>query len=98
MQGNHNSPNNLSKLLVGFKSVNQIADDDQLQILSRNINTGYQQNECCKDGFTCSTFRPFTEKKRGKYIHLRDISISIVIHRQIPKTFKESNKNIWLLS
>ena len=59
--------NNLCKLFVGFKSSNQILD--QLQILSRNLNTGYQQNECCREGFAYSTIKPFTEKKTRKYTH-----------------------------
>ena len=42
---------------------------DQLQILSRNLNTGYQQNECCREGFAYSTIKPFTEKKTRKYTH-----------------------------
>ena len=62
-----NDPNKLCKLFVGFKSSNQILD--QLQILSRNLNTGYQQNECCREGFAYSTIKPFNEKKTRKYTH-----------------------------
>ena len=62
-----NDSENLCKLFVGFKSSNQILD--QLQILSRNLNTGYQQNECCREGFAYSTIKPFSEKKTRKYTH-----------------------------
>ena len=62
-----NDTNNLCKLFVGFKSSNQIMD--QLQILCRNLNTGYQQNECCREGFAYSTIKPYTEKKTRKYTH-----------------------------
>lgn len=57
----------LCKLFVGFKSSNQILD--QLQIISNNISTGYQQNECCREGFAYSTLKPYTEKKTRRYIH-----------------------------
>ena len=62
-----NDSNNLCKLFVGFKSSNQKLD--QLQILCGNLNTGYQQNECCREGFTYSTIKPYTEKKTRKYTH-----------------------------
>ena len=48
--------NELCKLFVGFKSFNQILD--QLQILCRNLNTGYQQNKCCRESFAYSTIKP----------------------------------------
>ena len=57
----------LCKLFVGFKSSNQILD--QLQILSRNLSTGYQQNECVREGFAYSAIKPFNEKKTKKYTH-----------------------------
>ena len=57
----------LCKLFVGFKSSNQILD--QLQILCRNLSTGYQQNECCREGFAYSTLKPRNEKKTRKYVH-----------------------------
>ena len=43
-----NDPAKICKLFVGFKSSNQILD--QLQILSRNLSTDYQQNECVREG------------------------------------------------
>ena len=57
----------ICKLFVGFKSSNQILD--QLQILCRNLSTGYQQNECCREGFAYSTLKPRNEKKTRKYVH-----------------------------
>ena len=57
----------LCKIFVGFKSSNQILD--QLQILCRNLSTGYQQNECCREGFAYSTLKPKQEKKTRKYVH-----------------------------
>ena len=30
---------------------------------------GYQQNECCRDGFAYSTIKPYNEKKTRKYTH-----------------------------
>ena len=57
----------LLKLFVGFKSSNQILD--QLQINNRNRSTGYQQNECCREGFAYSAIKPQAEKKTKKFIH-----------------------------
>ena len=57
----------LCKIFVGFKSSNQILD--QLQILCNNLSTGYQQNECCREGFAYSTLKPKQEKKTRKYVH-----------------------------
>ena len=56
----------LCKIFVGFKSSNQILD--QLQITCRNLSTGYQQNECCREGFAYSTLKPRNEKKTRKYV------------------------------
>ena len=33
------------------------------------MNTGYQQNECCREGFAYSTIKPYNEKKTRKYTH-----------------------------
>ncbi len=57
----------LGKIFVGFRSSNQILD--QLQINCNNSNTGYQQNECCREGFAYSNIKPKCEKKTKKYIH-----------------------------
>ena len=57
----------LGKIFVGFKSSNQLLD--QLQIYSNNLSTGYQQNECCREGFCYSTIKPYSEKKTRKYTH-----------------------------
>ena len=57
----------LGKIFVGFKSSNQLLD--QLQIYSNNISSGYQQNECCREGFCYSTIKPYSEKKTRKYTH-----------------------------
>ena len=65
----------LCKLFVGFKSSNQILD--QLQILCRNLSTGYQQNECCREGFAYSTLKPKQEKKTRKYVHSLYENVSI---------------------
>ena len=59
--------NHLVKLFVGFKSSNQLLE--QLQIMSNNISTGYQQNECCREGYCYSTIKPYSEKKTRKYTH-----------------------------
>ena len=65
----------LCKLFVGFKSSNQILD--QLQITCRNLSTGYQQNECCREGFAYSTLKPRNEKKTRKYVHSLYENVSI---------------------
>ena len=57
----------LGKIFVGFKSSNQLLD--QLQIYSNNVSTGYQQNECCREGYCYSTIKPYSEKKTRKYTH-----------------------------
>ena len=68
IQATHvNDTNHLGKLFVGFKSSNQLLD--QLQIYSNNISSGYQQNECCREGFCYSTIKPYSEKKTRKYTH-----------------------------
>ena len=59
--------NRLAKIFVGFKSSNQLLD--QLQIMSNNVSTGYQQNECCREGYCYSTIKPYPEKKTRKYTH-----------------------------
>lgn len=60
-------PNNLYKLFVGFKSSNQIFD--RLEILHNNVNVGYQQNECIREGFLYSAVKPEDEKKRRRFVH-----------------------------
>ena len=65
--GQFTDTNHLCKLFVGFKSSNQILD--QLQITCRNLATGYQQNECCREGFAYSTIKTQQEKKTKKYTH-----------------------------
>ena len=62
-----NDTEKLGKIFVGFKSSNQLLD--QLQICSNNLSTGYQQNECCREGFCYSTIKPYSEKKTRKYTH-----------------------------
>ena len=58
---------NLYKIFVGFKSSNQLLD--RLEILHNNVNVGYQQNECVREGFLYSTLKPETEKKRRRFVH-----------------------------
>ena len=60
-------PNNLYKLFVGFKSSNQLFD--RLEILHNNVNVGYQQNECIREGFLYSSVKPEAEKKRRRFVH-----------------------------
>ena len=60
-------PNNFYKLFVGFKSSNQLFD--RLEILHNNVNVGYQQNECVREGFLYSSVKPETEKKRRRFVH-----------------------------
>ena len=72
---NFQDKDHLCKLFVGFKSSNQILD--QLQILCRNLSTGYQQNECCREGFAYSTLKPRNEKKTRKYVHSLYENVSI---------------------
>ena len=45
----------LMKIFVGWKSSNQMID--RLQILCNNLDTGYQQNECTREGFAYSTIK-----------------------------------------
>ena len=73
--GNFSDKDHLCKLFVGFKSSNQILD--QLQILCRNLSTGYQQNECCREGFAYSTLKPRNEKKTRKYVHSLYENVSV---------------------
>ena len=72
---NFTDKDHLCKIFVGFKSSNQILD--QLQILCRNLSTGYQQNECCREGFAYSTLKPRNEKKTRKYVHSLYENVSI---------------------
>ena len=72
---NFTDKDRLCKLFVGFKSSNQILD--QLQINCRNLSTGYQQNECCREGFAYSTLKPKQEKKTRKYVHSLYENVSI---------------------
>ena len=58
---------NLMKLFVGWKSSNQILD--HLQILCNNLDTGYKQNECTREGFAYSTIKTQQEKKTKKFTH-----------------------------
>ena len=60
-------PDNLYKLFVGYKSSNQLFD--RLEILHNNVNVGYQQNECIREGFLYSVLKPETEKKRRRFVH-----------------------------
>ena len=60
-------PQNFYKLFVGLKSSNQLLD--RLEILHNNVNVGYQQNECVREGFLYSTLKPETEKKRRRFVH-----------------------------
>ena len=60
-------PNNFYKLFVGFKSSNQIFD--RLEILHNNVNVGYSQNECIREGFLYSVLKPDSEKKRRRFVH-----------------------------
>ena len=62
-----NDNNRLFKLFVGFKDSNQILD--KLQIYCRGKNTGYNQNECLREGFAYSVIKPKQEKRTKKYIH-----------------------------
>ena len=65
--GEIDDPNNFYKLFVGFKSSNQIFD--RLEILHNNVNVGYQQNECIREGFLYSAVKPEAEKKRRRFVH-----------------------------
>ena len=60
-------PDRLFKLFVGFKDSNQILD--KLQIYCGGKNTGYNQNECLREGFAYSAIKPKQEKRTKKYIH-----------------------------
>ena len=57
----------LLQVFVGFKSSNQILD--QLQIMSNNITTSYQNNECLREGFAYSTIKAYDQKKTRRYVH-----------------------------
>ena len=60
-------PQHFYKLFVGLKSSNQLLD--RLEILHNNVNVGYQQNECVREGFLYSALKPETEKKRRRFVH-----------------------------
>ena len=40
-----------------------------MEILHNNVNVGYQQNECVREGFLYSAVKPETEKKRRRFVH-----------------------------
>ena len=42
---------------------------DRLQILYNNLDTGYQQNECTREGFAYSTIKTQQEEKNKKFTH-----------------------------
>ena len=60
-------PFNLLQIFVGWKSSNQIMD--QLQIISNNQTTNYQNNECIREGFAYSNVKAYSQKKTRRYIH-----------------------------
>ena len=62
-----NDPERLCKLFVGWKSSNQILDE--LQILSRNQSSNYQQNEMVREGFAYSNVKGRAERIRHRFSH-----------------------------
>lgn len=62
-----NDTNHLFKLNIGFKSSNQLVDDQF--IYCNNIDTGYHNQECVREGMAYSAIKPLQEKKTKKYIH-----------------------------
>ena len=60
-------PDRIFKLFVGFKDSNQILD--KLQIYCNGKNTGYNQNECLREGFAYSVIKPKQEKRTKRFIH-----------------------------
>ena len=60
-------PDELLQIFVGWKSSNQIMD--QLQIINNNQTTGYQNNECIREGFAYSNIKAVSQKKTRRYIH-----------------------------
>lgn len=59
-------PDKLMKVFVGWRCSNQILD--QLQIVSNNNNTGYQQNECVREGFAYATLMDKHNRTNRKYV------------------------------
>ena len=45
--------------IVGFKSSNQLFD--RLKILHKNVDVGYEQNDCVREGFLYSYVKPEIE-------------------------------------
>ena len=59
--------NDLIQIFVGWKSSNQILD--QLNIFSNGRSSGYQQNECIREGFAYANLMNNAAKQHRKYIH-----------------------------
>lgn len=55
----------LLKAYVGARSANQIIE--RLQILCRNLSTGYNKNECIREGFAYSNMKNKESRKTRKF-------------------------------
>ena len=64
-QANFDDPYHLCKIVCASKSTNTLLW--QNQILNRNLDVGYQQNECIRKGFAYSVIKPKQEKKTKIY-------------------------------
>jgi hypothetical protein len=60
-------PECICELFIGFKSSNQIFH--QMWIRSNNHETGYEQSEMLREGFTLSHGMDYNSKKGKKHIH-----------------------------
>ena len=57
----------LIQIFVGWKSSNQIID--QLNIFTNGRSSGYQQNECIREGFAYSNLMNNASKQHRKFVH-----------------------------
>ena len=58
---------NLMQIFVGWKSSNQILD--QLNIFTNGRSSGYQQNECIREGFAYANLMNNGAKQHRKFVH-----------------------------
>ena len=58
--------NHLFKLIVSHRGSNQLLDEDHL--ICNNVDTGYSNQECVREGMAYTTLKPVQERKK-KYTH-----------------------------
>ena len=64
---NFHDTNNITKVFIGLKSSNQLWDE--MDILNRDVSTGYHNQEMTREGFAYSTPMHKQEKKTKRFTH-----------------------------